>query len=454
MMRASRPRQEISRVPPRRRNLVVAALLCAALVMPGTALQAQALPQLLSKALEADPLLAQGAADLASAEARRKSARAEHLPRMAVEGASTVTGDAPDIDPELIGSVNLWSGGGIEAQVRSATHEARRFEARLLETRENLAYEVSRLYLDALRLEEQLAVSRHNLQRHDKIVGNLDIVVSHDAGRRYDLVQAQTRRAQVASRILTLESELDAAQARLTRYTSEARTELLPLKINTQPADAAVLAEHPSYRTQAEDLGSAGAQVDVARARRWPRVDVQSVFTEQAATRIALNWDAFNFGTGDSIDAARQREASSLALLAAVGRDLDVQRKAAQVNYQRSEARLRSARALIGSQQGVAEVFEKQFQIARRSMVDLLNAYAELSSVEAAAAQAQSDRRSFALEYLRASARTEAGVRASTAPDDELLLPSAVPSDAELPERSDVDEPAATAETPPQVPAQ
>jgi hypothetical protein len=63
----------------------------------------------------------------------------------------------------------------------------------------------------------------------------------------------------------------------------------------------------------------------------------------------------------------------------------------------------------------VTEVFEKQFQIARRSMVDLLNAYAELSSVEAAAAQAESERQAFALEYLHATATTQAGVNGSRA---------------------------------------
>ena len=151
----------------------------------------------------------------------------------------------------------------------------------------------------------------------------------------------------------------------------------------------------------------------ISASRRWPRLNLESVFTEDASSRLSFSWDTVNFGTGDAIRAARQQNEAASSLLDAVRKDLVVRWQTSEVNYQRALERLDSARGLISSSQQVTEVFEKQFQIARRSMVDLLNAYAELSGIESATAQAASDVRAAALEYLHAGARTEAGVRGS-----------------------------------------
>jgi adhesin transport system outer membrane protein len=47
---------------------------------------------------------------------------------------------------------------------------------------------------------------------------------------------------------------------------------------------------------------------------------------------------------------------------------------------------------------------EKQFKIARKSLIDVLNAYNELAGVEMAYVTAQNDYRMAALAYLRAQA--------------------------------------------------
>lgn len=378
-----------------------------------SAVRAQALNDLVTRAVESDPLVAEAQANLASATARKKAAFAEHYPRFGVEGSNTIGGNAPDVDPELIGSLNLWAGGGIQAQVRSIDHEARGLESRLAETRENVAYEVSRLYLEALRLQTQISVSRRDLARHTRIVDNLSTVVRFDTGRQYDLIQAEARKAQVMTRILSQESDLDAVQARIARFSGSPRTLLVNLSLDVAPAREFDLEKLPSYIVQLEQVERSDADIDIAKSRRWPRLNVESVLTEDASSRLAFSWDALNFGTGSTISAARQQKAAATSLLDAVRKDLTVRWQTSEVNYQRALERHASARGLISSTQRVTEVFEKQFQIARRSMVDLLNAYAELSSIESATAQSAADVRAAALEYLHASSRTEAGVRAS-----------------------------------------
>lgn len=380
--------------------------------------QAEPLQQLMLRALQIDPSLAEASANVAAAEAQTESARRQHWPRLGVAAAEPIVDRQREFFEDnqfrTFATLNLWSGGAIDAAVKSGEGGERFFRSRADENRENVAYRVGQLYLEGLRAEQELTLARVNLLRHESLTRDLGVVAKLDTGRRSDLTQALSRQAQARARVVTGETALGVIQSRLQRYSSAPTVSFEPVSfegLSPQPLPLSAIAQQPEYIAQQAEIERLKAQVDAAKARRWPRLDVETSYAEDSQTRLLLNWELANPSAFSDVDAARQQLKAAEARLATVEFDLRERLDTAWIGYQQSARKLAVTEQQIASAQQVVGAFEEQFQIARRSMLDLLNAYAELASVEASSAAAQSEVRLLALQYLRAAGQTEAWAR-------------------------------------------
>lgn len=395
------------------------------------AVRAEPVQAVVLKALQTDPSLAEAGANLAAAESRTESAQRQHWPRLGVEATQSVTDRQQDVfgssQTRPYATLNVWSGGGIEAQVRGNQDGERFFRSKLAESREDVAYRAAALYLDGLRAEEELTLARTNLLRHTSLMRDLGVVARLDTGRRSDLTQAQSRQSQARARVVTAETTLGVIQSRLLRYSGGQPVRFEPVSISA-PALSATLRqqalEQPEYVAQLAEVERQKALVDVAKSKRWPQLDLEtSYFDDAAQTRLLLNWELANPSTFSEVDAVRQQLAAAQARLATIEFDLREKLDTARVSYEQAGRKQDVTEEQIGSAQQVVVSFEEQFQIARRSMLDLLNAYSELSSVESNAASARAERRALALQYLRASGLTERWAR-QTLRDDPAAVPN------------------------------
>lgn len=390
------------------------------LAFAAQSVQAEGLQALMLRALEIDPSLTEADANIAAAESATESARRQHWPRLGVAAAEPLADRQREFFEDnqfrTVATLNLWSGGGIEAAVKSGEGGERLFRSRAQETRENVAYRVGQLYLEGIRLEQELTLARTNLLRHNSLTRDLGVVAKLDTGRRSDLTQALSRQAQAEARVVTAETSLGIVQSRLQRYSRSPLVRFEPVSfegLSPQPLPLSVIAEQPEYIAQQAEIERLKAQVDIARARRWPQLDVETSYAEDSQTRLLLNWELANPSTFSDVDGARQQLKAAEARLATVEFDLRERLDTAWVGYAQSARKVAVTEQQIASAQQVVGAFEEQFQIARRSMLDLLNAYAELSGVESASANAQAEVRALALQYLRAAGQTEAWARSS-----------------------------------------
>ncbi len=390
------------------------------LMLSFTTAHAQSVQDVVLHALEVDPSLAEANANISVAEAQTESARRQHWPRFSVASSQPFNNRQQDlaVEDEVRGvaSVNLWSGGGIEATVRQGKSNEDYYRSKDAQAREDLAYSVVQLYLQGLQAEQELSLARINLMRHNSLMHDLAVVANLDQGRRSDLTQAQSRQRQAEARVVTAQTSLDVVRAKLLRYTSGTQVAFQNIAIGgkaLEQSEQAVIERQPEYIAQVAEVQSAKHQMEVVKARRWPTISAESGYgsTSDALNRIVVNWDLANPSTFSDVEAARQQVVAAQAHLATVEFDLRERLDTARVSYETAARKVEVTQQQIAAAEQVVAAFEEQFRIARRSMLDLLNAYAELATVESSAANAEEDYQALAFQYLRALGQTEAWAR-------------------------------------------
>ena len=204
--------------------------LAAGLLAAGPACAAD-LPALIRDALRADPAVLEARANEEVAESRLKATQAQQWPVLGLQAGSNVVNPNSYYSTPfrgVTGKLNLYSAGAIGASIERDRYKQQFQQFKIEETREQVAYDVAMLYLQALAGQELVETQQQNLARHQKIIDDLQIIVDNDPGRRYELVQAQSRALQVRTSIVDQEKNMRLALSKLTRFTTQEAT-LVPL---------------------------------------------------------------------------------------------------------------------------------------------------------------------------------------------------------------------------------
>ena len=389
---------------PQMRKLILAtALLCAA-----QAGQAAGLTVLINEAVDTDPAVLEARASEEVAASRAAATRAQHLPTLGAQAGGYLA--KPDSYSQpfrgVAGRVNLYAAGSIDTAIEREELKQQSLRQRTAETRELVAATVAQLYMEALRARELLEVEQRNLQRHDKIIGDLQVVVANDPGRRYELVQAQSRALQVRMRIVEHEKAMKLALSELTRYTRQTPTLDNPIPANWRdslPADHEARA-HPGVEAQKREAEAVRAEQRTLERQRLPRVDLEVGAGNQSYARVVLNWSFFDRSADYTVQSAAKQIAAARQRVDLLERELAERSATAEADMAQSLLQIEASQRQIASSASVVELYELQFKIGRRSLIELVNAYAELASVELSQVVAQNDWRAAVVHYLSARA--------------------------------------------------
>ena len=261
-------------------------------------------------------------------------------------------------------------------------------------------------YLAALRNKELLDIEQRNLQRHDRIIDDLRVIVQHDPGRDYELVQAQARALQVRMRLVQYEKGLRLALSKLSRYTDKDVTLGNPFGPDWRhvvPENSK--ATNPTILAQQYEMDATREEMENLKRSRWPKIDLMTaVGKDDQYTRVVMNWDFLDRGAYYSQQSAAKQLLAAQSRVDMLNREIDEQTQTAESDMAQSQLQAMAAQQQIGASEKVVELYQMQFRIARRSLLDLLNAYAELASVEVSKITAENDYRRAVLSYLDATA--------------------------------------------------
>ncbi|HLS57941.1 MAG TPA: TolC family protein [Zeimonas sp.] len=362
------------------------AFVLAILLSPWSPASATSLAEVVRNALATYPaiLVAQSNRSVAQFDIAR--ARALHYPTVDLLGTRRLAGSASNLaQPRL--RVNVWASGAIDATIEREGLREDALASRELETREDVAFDAAQSYLRLLRGVRTLEATRRNLERHEALVKDFEAIATIDVGRRYDLVQARTRLEQVRLQIADREAEIASARESLARYfpTPIPAAELsLPPEL-PEPAPGAArtaLVGHPTVEAAQREVQVAEADTRVTRAERMPRVDLESTAGKESATQLVVSWPAFDLGRDAAERAAYASLAGARARLAEQERLIEERQRSALQDFRAAQRRESVSQGQIGLAEELVDVYREQFRIGRRNLLDLLNAFSELSNAE------------------------------------------------------------------------
>ena len=318
----------------------------------------------------------------------------------------------------------LWDGLGTQREVERVGHDrlTRYFE--LLDVTEQTALEAARAYFDVLRYRRLVQLAEDNYVQHRYASQRIQSKFSAGVGSGVDLEQANARLALAESNLTTEVANLHDVSSRYLRIVGETPPKGaqpialldkgLPGSIDDVLATA--VRQSPSVSASIEGLRAARSAADGRQAAFQPRVEARARTgggknfdgivdqKRDSAVELVLNWNLFNGGG----DLARVRQQANIVNQAADLRDKACRdtRQTAAIAYNDIRKLNDQLAQLDRNTLAISkarDAYLQQFDIGKRSLLDLLNAENELYTARRAYANAEYDR---ALAY----ARTQAGM--------------------------------------------
>ncbi len=391
-------------------------------------LQAKDLRSILQYALNNDPILLEADADLQAADNRVDQAKSLHLPTVRVGGSGLIAERTKNgnnktknkFSPELQMKLNLYSFGAIDAEIQKNKASKDYYTNKYNVSKEQLAYKISDLYLSALTAKQSIKVLQKSLVRHKAFLNEVRSIVSYDEGRQSEVVQAQARKILVEQKINDQTKILETALKTLSKYyvkSVKVRDLIDPFskmtkkKLLTQYS-LKDFATNPTYLAQEAELESKRYELAAEKAKQLPSVNLVGMADrDDQKLMVQVSWDIFNRATSYSIKEKEHLTNAAGIKLDRINRDVEEEARLAIINMERSHLQLGILKRQITANEKVTRFYKEQFRVARRSLLDVLNAETELSDVELAYINTQRDYSKAILDYLHSQGKISSWVQ-------------------------------------------
>ena len=303
----------------------------------------------------------------------------------------------------------VWDGWATASEVQRRVALLNSAENSLADTQNALAFRAVEAYVDVLRNIELLELARANVNAHDEVLKNVDAKRGSGVGNRADVEQARARLALAKSTETARLGSLREAEARYVRVIGDAPGELAKpviapsglvkdgavtpaeLADATDKAQEDALMQHPAVMRSKAEIQAALATMRAARAGYQPRLDLQGSLRRDSdvggidGNRNASNlmlvarWNLFRGGAdrAQSLSAAERKTEADNRLddtLRTIVENVGI----AMASRAASESRLDYLKQHVEASDGTLKAYRAQFEISRRTLLDLLNAENEL----------------------------------------------------------------------------
>jgi len=278
-----------------------------------------------------------------------------------------------------------------EARVASAAY-------RVHETSELVGLDVVEAYLEVLRQRDLLMIARDNVQEHVSMMNEIIATVQAGRSTEADIAQAEARLAAARANEANVKESLRVAEAQYIREIGEKPDVLimpaLPVGAVSEDVDAAVataITMSPTLGVFESDMDVAWEEYEATEAGFWPELDLQLQGRQNddlggvdgndksASAQVIMNWNIYRGG----IDTALRREhvyrhaqAKESKVDAARTLENDVRQTWAAMISAGERAGEFAAQAAANEK--VVAAYKDQFELDRRTLLDVLDSQNEL----------------------------------------------------------------------------
>ncbi len=385
----------------------VSALCCAAM-LPTMAL-GQTLEQAVAITLATNPEIKGAFNEFMSKKYLNESASGAYLPKVDLDagiGLESINPASPNSESTDLtrkeASITLtqliWDGSATLNDIDRTAADAESLRYQLLADSQDIALEVTKVYLDAVKAYDILSLSESNLAVHKKIYKDIKKRVNSGIGSTADMNQVEARLAKAHGNLAAAQNNLFDMHTMFARLVGEnpkalvfPRADQTMIPFTVDEALEQAMTEHPVIKLSKVDVDSARFQYKQSQGVNYPTfsVEAKQTFREDAGgvegksdeltVMLRMRYNLYNGGSdsAQSENLAYQlnrskdlRESSVRTVeeglrLAWSALDLTLQQKEFLEDH-------------VDSASETVMAYEKQYRIGKRTLLDVLNTENEL----------------------------------------------------------------------------
>ena len=303
----------------------------------------------------------------------------------------------------------IWDGFATRSRVRSAQSTLDSVKERVFDTATSLSLDGIIAHIDLLRRRTIYALSEKNVAQHKAILGQAEDRANLGADTAADVSQAQSRLSRALSSLSEAKASLLVAEETYTRLTGmQAYGKLMPVTMPPEifkgPEPVFDLAEknNPKLAAYMQDIRAARGERELADSAFYPTCNLAAGpdYTDRGGSSDrwiysfdvlgTVRWNIFNSGA----DLAERKAASarirqSRQVMYNYIDDLKLDIESTWTNYQAAQEQYKHYSKAIEYNKYTRTAYLEQFQIGKRSLLDVLDTESELynSSTQAETAR-------------------------------------------------------------------
>lgn len=380
-------------------------VLAGAYLLAGGVVQGETLPEAVGEVMRSNPQVRAQAYNRLARDQEVKQASSGYWPVLdfvAGTGIEDIQEPEDDeLDPvefRLSLRWNLFAGFSTMNEVDRQEARVRSSAYRLQGLSENIALDTSRVYLDVLRREELKTLAEENLQTHLRIADQIRLRSESGVGSQADVEQVAGRVSLAQSNVVITDTNLLDAKTNYLAVVGHLPGDLItppePTIIEFDTIDnveSLAVDGNPTLKSALADLEAREEQYAVAESPFWPRLDVEvdqnwdedvdGVEGDQESTlaMLRLRYNLFN-GFSDKARRVETREQIEEAreIKNNTHRQVVESVRLSWMAYQSVLDRIDYLEKYVAATQATAESYVKQFDLGKRTLLDVLDTEAEV----------------------------------------------------------------------------
>lgn len=305
----------------------------------------------------------------------------------------------------------LFDGFRVRNAVARTKHSSRARYYELLDEAETKALESSEVYLSVLRHRELVTLAQKNVANHQRVQRHVSERASRGVSNRADLQQIDGRLSLARSNLMTEIANLQSVTARFQRLVGRFPAEdLAPYDVQGQAVPeelwevlTAVYANNPALFAAFEEIQASEASYGEAKAGRYPTLELGArhgtyknnnsfdkrsdphSYGDDTVIELRARYNLYRGGSDRAAERAADRrvnQAESMRDRTCV--DLRQTASIAHGDVQNLQVKLDSLESHREEAENVLAAYREQFDIGRRSLLDVLDSENEFFQAERA----------------------------------------------------------------------
>ncbi|MEZ8100909.1 TolC family outer membrane protein [Vibrio bivalvicida] len=328
----------------------------------------------------------------------------------------------------------LWDGSATLNDMDRTAADAESVRFQLMSDAQDIALQVTKIYLDATKAYEVLALSESNLTVHKEIYSDIKKRVDSGIGSTADLSQVEARLAKAHGNLLAAQNNLFDVHTQFKRIVGQSpqgltfpRADQTAIPFTVDEALDTAFNSHPVVKVAQADVDSARFQYDQTKGVNYPTLSIEANQTwrddaggieggsDEFSAMLRMRYNLYNGGSdSDRTESAayqlnkakdfRDRTYRSVEeglRLSWSALDLTVQQKDFLADH-------------VDSASDTVIAYEKQYKIGKRTLLDLLNTENELFEARKGYLDAKYDEQYAKYRVMNATGNLLAALRVDT----------------------------------------